>query len=415
MPTRNFKNSISNLKERLKSNPNISEDNKELILKYMRDLKLSDYSYARVNKLGSHMKRITEDNDIDLEEASKEDIKDILEWIHDNPKFKSSETIKDYKVALRVFYKWLVNGDPKSNEYPSIISWVNTSGGRNNSKIDLPNPRELLNEDDIIRMVKATNHKRDAAFISLAWEAGARAGEIIDLKVTDISWNDTEGYEIILDGKTGKRRINLYLSEPYMSQWINEHPLKLNGSDRWPDVPLWTKVQAQSHNGNEEYGRVTYDSIRKMLIRTKEKAGINKKVTLTRFRHSRATDLAKKGFTSSQLCSWLGWVQSSDMPQVYIHLAGRDVDDAYKEIHGIEEKSEDEDEPKSKMVPKSCIRCGYDNVPASALVCPNCNTVFEEGRNDMEETFELINKLRKLDEETIKKIKILDENPDSLD
>jgi len=32
---------------------------------------------------------------------------------------------------------------------------------------------------------------------------------------------------------------------------------------------------------------------------------------------------------------YLGWVQSSDMASVYVHMSGRDVDKALLTLHGI--------------------------------------------------------------------------------
>ncbi|WP_394344768.1 hypothetical protein [Salinigranum halophilum] len=46
------------------------------------------------------------------------------------------------------------------------------------------------------------------------------------------------------------------------------------------------------------------------------------------FRHSRATHLAN-WLTEAQLCEWFGWVQGSNVPARYVHLSGRDIDNAY--------------------------------------------------------------------------------------
>jgi hypothetical protein len=31
----------------------------------------------------------------------------------------------------------------------------------------------------------------------------------------------------------------------------------------------------------------------------------------------------------------LGWVQGSNMPQIYVHLSGKQIDNAILKIHGI--------------------------------------------------------------------------------
>lgn len=39
--------------------------------------------------------------------------------------------------------------------------------------------------------------------------------------------------------------------------------------------------------------------------------------------------------TEAQMNVYFGWVQGSDMPGVYVHLSGRDVDDAILKANGI--------------------------------------------------------------------------------
>lgn len=39
--------------------------------------------------------------------------------------------------------------------------------------------------------------------------------------------------------------------------------------------------------------------------------------------------------TEAQMNDYFGWVQGSGMPSVYVHLSGRDVDDAILKANGI--------------------------------------------------------------------------------
>jgi hypothetical protein len=73
--------------------------------------------------------------------------------------------------------------------------------------------------------------------------------------------------------------------------------------------------------------------------------------------------------TEAQLCEWFGWSQSSDVPAKYVHLSGRDIDNAYKSLHGIVDEEEDEEEPSVVERPRCdelnepdaafCMRCGF--------------------------------------------------------
>ena len=73
--------------------------------------------------------------------------------------------------------------------------------------------------------------------------------------------------------------------------------------------------------------------------------------------------------TEAQLCEWFGWVQGSDVPARYVHLSGRDIDNAYDQMHGLYEPDEDEDQPDVVECPRCqelnehdaafCMRCGF--------------------------------------------------------
>lgn len=75
------------------------------------------------------------------------------------------------------------------------------------------------------------------------------------------------------------------------------------------------------------------------LQRIAKKAGISKQIHPHLFRHSRATYMANY-LTEAQMNVYFGWAQGSDMPGVYVHLSGRDVDDAILKANGVIEKEE---------------------------------------------------------------------------
>jgi predicted Zn-ribbon and HTH transcriptional regulator len=107
------------------------------------------------------------------------------------------------------------------------------------------------------------------------------------------------------------------------------------------------------------------------LKRIAEKAGIKKRIHPHLFRHSRSTHLAKH-LTEAQMKQYLGWVQGSDMAAIYVHLSGRDVDNALLRMHGIVT-----DETKDvQMSPKQCNRCGTMNSPTTKF-CSKCGLALD--------------------------------------
>ncbi|KXB07352.1 hypothetical protein AKJ54_00385 [candidate division MSBL1 archaeon SCGC-AAA382K21] len=96
------------LRGNIQESEEIAETDKGLLLDYSRDLRLNGHSDARNYKLVIHMKKVAENSDVSLKKAGKEDVKDMVAWVLDRD--LSSETVRDYKIAIRVFYKWLSNG-----------------------------------------------------------------------------------------------------------------------------------------------------------------------------------------------------------------------------------------------------------------------------------------------------------------
>ncbi|HIP31889.1 MAG TPA: integrase [Crocinitomicaceae bacterium] len=349
MPTTNWSAKIKSLLRRIE-NSNIHENNKRLLLEFYRELLINDYSEARIHKLLNHLVIIAESfPELDLEEASNEDVKRIVAWVQERG--LSSETKKDYKVALKVFYKWLDLGSVRARGVSERVANISVAVRKRDQKL----PGELLTEEDVKLLIKHATNSRTRCLIAMLWETGARMGELIDLKVKDIKpWR--YGYQVVLKGKTGSGRVPLIISELYINEWLEEHPLR--DSEEWPDVWLWVHIKAQDHERGKIIGeKADYHSLVKEIKKAAKRAGIRKPVNPHNFRHSRATFLANY-FTEAQMSQWFGWVPASRMLSRYVHLSGRDIDRAYAILHGFE----GEEEKRPKFVPKKCPRCELEKV-----------------------------------------------------
>jgi len=368
MPTNNFVRRIKRQKNNLEKNDDILEENKEKLLEFDRELELNDYSKARRYKYLSQLPKIASNLDIPFEEAEREDIEELIIWLKRRDDITST-TKNDYKKLLRRFYKWLNGG-----EYPECVSWLEVNYNTDNGKL----PEEMLTEEDVQELLKNAKNKRDKAMISMLWETGARIGELIDLTVGSIE-DHKYGFKVVVDGKTGSRRIPLIESVPYLKDWLNEHPDRDS-----KESPLWVNI------GDVNVGdKMRYPSINKMLKTVRDRSSVDKPVNPHNFRHSRATYMATR-FTEAQLCEWFGWVQGSDVPSKYTHLSGRDIDNDYARLHGIEEE---EDRKISKLIPKECPRCTKDDIPQEAKFCPQCGQALSvEASQQVEESTTKISK-----------------------
>ncbi len=68
--------------------------------------------------------------------------------------------------------------------------------------------------------------------------------------------------------------------------------------------------------------------------------------------------------TEAQMKIYFGWEADSTMPAIYIHLAGRDLDDPMLEHYGLKEPNESDK-------PLRCERCNEINEPG-ARYCFRC-------------------------------------------
>lgn len=264
------------LLRRIKKNEKISEENTKTILKFYRKLLADNLSKPRViyylNRLsviGIWIKK-------DLHKATKKDIEHIMRKI--NQMHYTEWTKKDYRVSLKKFYKWLKGNDEKG-VYPPEVSWINTNVSID--KQDLPN--NLPNEEDAKKMIEAAEHPRDKALIASLYESGCRVGEIAALRIGDINY-DEYGAHMIVNGKTGSRRVRLVFGAPILASRLNVHPEKNN-----PKAPLWVVVGTTKNfvksNGtnNKKYVKnwgyaLRYSAIASMIKRVAIKGGVKKKV-----------------------------------------------------------------------------------------------------------------------------------------
>lgn len=183
-------------------------------------------------------------------------------------------------------------------------------------------PGDILTEEEILRLIKFAKYARNKALISLLYESGCRIGELLNLRIKDISFDDY-GAVIIVNGKTGMRRIRLINSIPLLAQYMEEH--KFNDD---LDAPLFYRMDKPAKV------KLTEKGVNKISKDCAKEAGIKKRIYPYILRHSRATHLAKH-LTEQELKIYFGWTGDSRMASVYVHLSGKDIENKILEINGI--------------------------------------------------------------------------------
>lgn len=306
----------------------ICKQNKALILKFKDHNLMNNVSLPRIIRQLGTLRLVAEHVKTDFPKATKEDFEQFILWLQ-SQKY-SIETIDTHKKIIKVFYRWIGNG-----ECPESVKWIKSTSGKSKKL-----PEEMLTEEEVRRLIAVAEHKRDKAFIASVWESGCRIGEIGTLLLKHVVFDDL-GCQILVDGKTGMRRIRLVTSAPYLLEWINQHPLHDN-----PSAPLWINIDRRKGH------QTGYANFKKILGTASRKAGIKKPINPHHFRHSRATYMAQF-LTEAQMKEYFGWAQDSSMAARYVHLSGKQVDDAILKMYGL--KKQEEQETILKREP--CPRC----------------------------------------------------------
>ncbi len=285
--------------------------------------------------------------------ASRKDIEKALIYI--NGLEISEQTKVNVKISIKFMYKQIFgNGD----YYPEQVAWVRTTLAKKNKLL----PEDILTEDEVLKMIEAANNIRDKAIIGLLYDSGIRAGELLSMRKKDVNLN-TELAHITVNGKTGPRKIPIMFSVPMIAQYLNLI------KDKKPDDNLWWNL-AQSH----VKGILEYPGFKKMITEVSNSAKIGKRIYPHLFRHSRASNYANK-LTEQQLKAFFGWTGGSSMAATYVHLSGRDIDNAVLQANG---QKPIDNVTESKLKVKTCQRCQFPNSTDSKY-CNRCAMPLDAG------------------------------------
>jgi len=125
----------------------------------------------------------------------------------------AESTKKGIKIMLRKFYRY-IRGIDEKGKYPYEVDFFTLTISKSNSLM----PDELLNEEEMGKIIRAGKNDRDKALLALLCESGCRVGEIGTLRIKHISFEEY-GARITVRGKTGMRKIIVLNSTPFIQTW----------------------------------------------------------------------------------------------------------------------------------------------------------------------------------------------------
>lgn len=244
------------------------------------ELKLRGFSPMTVRNYSFFVQKFLGKTTKPANELTSDDAKLYLSDLFDT---KSKNTIMLAAAALKFFYVEILKKDFADVRVP---------------KKDKKLP-SVLNQDEVRKLIDATDNVKSRLIISLLYSGGLRVSELVKLKVGDVNFDDKTGW--VRSGKGSKDR--LFTISENLAKEINDY-LKDRGYQYVfsKDEPLTTR------------------NIQKIIALTKRRAGIDKKVTPHTLRHSFATHLLEQGTDIRVIQTLLGH-SSLNTTQVYTHIS----------------------------------------------------------------------------------------------
>lgn len=280
---------------------------------------------------------------------TKEDLIRVLDQRKDDG--MTTETVNLAITSMKRFYTWLFGNETDVTQSLQRVTLRRTEIEH----------EETISKTELESILKASNNLRDKTLWSLLYDSGCRIGELQTLRIRDIEFKDY-GLAIKVNGKTGPRTvIVLGDSIAYLREWLRVHP---DSNNR--DAYVLCEIKGKNRGAPMYYHRV-----QQTLQQTLRRAGITRRIHPHLFRHTRASILAQN-VAEAPLEAQMGWVNGSQMARTYIHLSGKQQEDAILKAYGIQKEDKHIDYEK----PKECPRCKELN-PSNATQCSRCFLPFD--------------------------------------
>jgi site-specific recombinase XerD len=288
------------------------------------------------------------------------------------PKPLEKNTIRQVIVTFKGLLKWASRNKYVKITLEEIEDNVKAPAAKDMS--ETINPEEILTESEIIAMAQNALTERDRSLLLVTYETGARIGEISQARWEDAIFetiNERETVKFyIRDSKDNKKRYaRLTLSAPNLIALKN---VMKPASES--DFIFVTRGEQLQHT-------TAYHIFQNCAKR----AGITKPVNPHAFRHARATNMLKQGWSETVVKKQLWNNVNTPMLKVYVALGNDAIDAETFKKAGIKEIREivAENPPENRVCPK----CYFVN-NSSIDYCGKCGTGLIEKAINEKQAFE---------------------------
>lgn len=240
--------------------------NAHILPKVKQQLTLLAYSPSThktyINEISIYLQQIGHRN---ADEITPQNLKDYLQYCFEKLKL-SENTLHSRMNALKFYYEQVLKREKLFWEIP-----------RPKKPLQLP---KVLGEKELKKIFEAANNLKHKAILFVAYSAGLRVSEVINLRLQDI---DRERQQLFIHCSKGKK-----------DRYVRLSPMVLDVLEQYYKLSK-QKPTNYVFEGLEKGKPYTIRSAQQIFSDCKLKAGIIKTVSFHSLRHSFATHILEKG------------------------------------------------------------------------------------------------------------------------
>jgi len=225
-----------------------------LLLKLKRELEIRNFSRQTIKGYIYSVEKFLE---FSKKKGANEDT--VKNYIQQNLQKKNPSSVRKDLFAIKFFFDKILN-----------------------QKLNLPNPKknsslpEILTLQEMKKLIESTNNVKHKLVIKLLYGCGLRVSEIVNLKNENLNFD-----EDLIHIKLAKGKKDRFVKIPCSVKKDLKNYSELNED----------KILFPSNRG----GKLTKNTIQKIVQNSAKKAGVKKRVYPHLLRHSFATHLLEQG------------------------------------------------------------------------------------------------------------------------
>ncbi|MBD3250739.1 MAG: tyrosine-type recombinase/integrase [Candidatus Pacebacteria bacterium] len=257
---------------------------KEEIATTVRELKIRNYSPKTIKSYTNGLKKYFRFKKNNLKQLDIDNIQKFLLFCL--TKKLSAKTRNLYLNSIKFYYHNVIKAPKK----------IGIKSAKQNKSLPV-----ILNRKEVRRLIEATNNSKHRLILSLAYGAGLRVSEVINLKIKDV---DINNLTLHIKKAKGKRdRITII-------------PDKIKND---LEIIINSRNQNEYVFPSERGGKLTTRTAQKVFTNAIKKAKIKKEATFHSLRHSFATHLLENGVDIRYVQELLGH-QNIRTTQIYTQV-----------------------------------------------------------------------------------------------